>query len=78
LGTRRYLLSVAVMTTHTVPADVEPDSIIDLVDDCREVSGMLAPFVIDLTNIPGPRRAMPFAISAATAASMDGYEEYGS
>ena len=24
-------------------------------DDCREVSGMLAPFVIDLTKIPAPR-----------------------
>jgi hypothetical protein len=66
------------MTTHTVPADVEPDSFIDLVDDCREVSGMLAPFVIDLTNIPAPRSPLPFAIPAATAAALDGYEAYGS
>jgi hypothetical protein len=66
------------MTTHTVPADVEPDSIIDLVDDCREVSGMLAPFVIDLTNIPAPRGVLPFAIPAQTAAALAGYEEYGS
>jgi hypothetical protein len=66
------------MTTHTVPADVEPDSFIDLVDDCREVSGMLAPFVIDLTNIPAPRSALPFAIPAQTAAALEGYEEYGS
>jgi hypothetical protein len=70
------------MTTHTVPADIEPDSIIDLVDDCREVSGMLAPFVIDLTNIPAPRGAMPYAVAApipaATAAALDGYEAYGS
>ncbi len=66
------------MTTHTVPADVEPDSIIDLVDDCREVSGMLAPFVIDLTNIPTQGRVMPFAIPARTAAALDGFEDYGS
>ena len=66
------------MTSHPVPADVDPDSFIDLVDDCREVSGMLAPFVIDLTKIPAPRSAMPFAIPAATAAVLDGYEEYGS
>ena len=66
------------MTTHTVPADVEPDSIIDLVDDCREVSGMLAPFVIDLTNIPMPRVYTPFVIPAQSAAALDGYSEYGS
>jgi hypothetical protein len=67
------------MTTHiAVPADVEPDSIIDLVDDCREVSGMLAPFVIDLTNIPMARTSSPFMIPAQTAAALDGYEEYGS
>lgn len=66
------------MTIHTVPADVEPDSMDDLVDDCREVSGMLAPFVIDLTNIPAPRGGVPFRIPAQTAAALDGFEEYGS
>jgi len=66
------------MTTHTVPADVEPDSLVDLADDCREVSGMLAPFVIDLTNIPAPRGVLPFAIPAGTADALEGYEEYGS
>lgn len=67
------------MTTHTlVPADVEPDSIIDLVDDCREVSGMLAPFVLDLTNIPTARPATPFQIPARTADALAGFEDYGS
>jgi hypothetical protein len=66
------------MTTHTVPSDVEPDSIIDLVDDCREVSGMLAPFVIDLTAIPTMRTASSFVIPAQTADALAGYEEYGS
>ena len=66
------------MTTHSVPADIEPDSIIDLVDDCREVSGMLAPFVIDLSHIPAPRSGRPFAIPAQAAESLAGYDEYGS
>jgi hypothetical protein len=66
------------MTTHIVPADVEPDSFIDLADDCREVSGMLAPYVIDLTNIPAARRPQPFLIPAQTADALAGYEEYGS
>lgn len=66
------------MTTHTVPADVEPDSMVDLVDDCREVSGMLAPFVIDLTSIPAARAAAPFTIPAQTAAALEGFGDYGS
>ena len=66
------------MTTHiTVPADVEADSMTDLVDDCREVSGMLAPFVIDLTNIPMQGHVRPFQIPAQTAAALDGFEDYG-
>jgi len=65
------------MTTHLVPSDVEPDSFVDLVDDAREVSGMLAPFVIDLTNIPAPRSALPFLVPAQSAAVLDGYSEYG-
>jgi hypothetical protein len=66
------------MTTHSVPADLEPDSMLDLIDDCREVSGMLAPYVIDLTNIPAPRAPLPFTIPAQSAAVLDGYSEYGS
>ena len=67
------------MTASTpVPSDVEPDSIIDLVDDCREVASVLAPYVIDLTKIPAPRAGLAFQIPAATAAALDGYEVYGS
>ena len=66
------------MTTHTVPADVEPDSIVDLVDDCREVSGMLAPFVIDLRDIPAQAGVKPFTIPAQTADRLEGFEDYGS
>ena len=67
------------MTTHTpVPSDIEPDSIIDLVEDCREVSGVLSPYVIDLSSLPVQRGALPVDITAGTAAVLDGYGEYGS
>ena len=67
------------MTTHsTVPGSVEPDSFIDLADDCREVSSVLAPYVIDLTKVPLPRQRPAFLIPAQTAASLEGYDSYGS
>ncbi|MGZ6825974.1 MAG: hypothetical protein ACXVGH_04215 [Mycobacteriales bacterium] len=38
------------MALHTpVPSDNEPTSIVDLVNDCREVAGVLGSTVIDLT-----------------------------
>jgi hypothetical protein len=67
------------MTIHTtVPSDIDPASIDDLVDDCREVSGVLAPYVIDLSSIPTPRGATRLDIPALTADALDGYGEYGS
>ena len=67
------------MTPHiTVPSDIEPESIIDLADDCREVSSVLAPYVVDLTRIPGPRAALPFLIPAGAAEALAGYDFYGS
>ena len=66
------------MTTHTqVPADVEADSIIDLVHDCREVSGMLGSFV-PAARTADTRGAGPVDISTLTALSLAGYEDYGS
>lgn len=39
------------MALHTpVPSDNEPTSIVDLVNDCREVAGVLGSTVIDLTT----------------------------
>jgi hypothetical protein len=39
------------MSIHTpVPSDVEPTSLLDLVNDCREVAGVLGHTVIDLTR----------------------------
>ena len=67
------------MTTHiAVPSDIEPDSFIDLLDDCREVSGVLSSYVIDLSDLPTPRGAVPVQISASAASAIDGYEDYGS
>jgi hypothetical protein len=74
------------MTTYTVPARIEPDSLDELVEDCREVSGVLAPFAVnlavDLTKIPAPRGPvaghLPVEIPAGAAATVDGYEAYGS
>ena len=67
------------MSIHTsVPSDIDPSSFIDLADDCREVSGMLAPFVIDLTDIPVQAGVKPFAIPAQTADRLAGFEDYGS
>ncbi len=67
------------MTLHsTVPSDVEPDSFIDLADDCREVSSVLAPYVIDLTKVPVPRHRPAFLIPTQGAALLEGYDTYGS
>ena len=67
------------MTTHTtVPGDIEPDTFIDLADDCREVSSVLAPYVVDLTRIPAPRAPLPFLIPAGAAEALAGYDFYGS
>jgi len=66
------------MSTHTaVPSDIEADSFIDLVDDCREVSSVLAPYVVDLTTMP-QRHTPAFLIPAQSADRLEGYEVYGS
>ena len=64
-------------TTHLpVPAQVEPDSIIDLVDDCREVSGVLSPYVSP-PHLPESRGALPVEITTGAADQLAGYEAYG-
>ena len=67
------------MTTHTpVPADVEPESMDDLLEDCREVSGVLAPWYSGAIRVPAPRADVPVEIPAGTVAGLDGYGDYGS
>lgn len=72
------------MTTHThVPADVEPTSIIDLVEDCREVAGVLGPYLPVEIRMPETRHAEPVTIGPMTIGvgavpDLDGYGDYGS
>ncbi len=75
------------MATHlSVPGDVEPTSMIDLVNDCRELVGAVGSLgvtaVSGLVRIPRARRtergAMPVDISSQAAGAVDGYEDYGS
>ncbi len=79
------------MATHlTVPGDVEPTSVIDLVNDCRELvgavsslgvttAGALAGFArVPLSRVPRMRGAAPVEISSGTATALDGYGDYGS
>ena len=69
-----------------VPSDLEAESIIDLVHDCREVSGVLGSLVPTTVRLPEPRgavRAVPFGvqpvqISLAAVDVLAGYDEYGS
>jgi hypothetical protein len=66
-------------THHHVPADDEPTSVIDLVEDCREVSGVLAPYVPMevVLRLPGARQALPVEIDAEVAAGVGaGWGDY--
>lgn len=65
-------------TSAPVPSDVEAESIIDLVHDCREVSGVLGSFVPTTLHLPEPRSAMPVEISVDAVNALAGYDEYGS
>jgi hypothetical protein len=61
------------MSTHPhVPADDEATSIIDLVEDCREVSGVLAPYVPAevVLRLPLTRPAHTLEIDAVVAAGV--------
>ena len=65
-------------STHRVPADDEAETIIDLVHDCREISGVLGSFVPTVIRLPEPRPAAPLEISLEAVHALAGYEEYGS
>lgn len=66
------------MSLYTVPADVEPSCVVDLIEDCREVSGMLGSFVPTGARLPLPRRGPSSAVDPSAAALLEGYSEYGS
>ncbi len=69
-------------TSHHVPADDEAETIIDLVMDCREISGVLGSFVPTVIRIPEARTAvtdsMPLGISLDAVDALEGYGAYGS
>jgi len=65
------------MSAFRTPSDVDPASVIDLIEDCREVSGVLGSFVPTGLRLPQPRAAGAPGIDPATAAMLDGYGEYG-
>ncbi len=65
------------MSTHThVPADDEATSIIDLVADCREVAGVLAPYLPGEVRLPAARGALSVEIDERVAAGMSGWGDY--
>ena len=73
-----------------VPSDVEPNSIVDLVNDCREVANVLGHSVIDLTTavvkvplsrlpldrLPFSFGAMPAEITDDLLVTVDGMDDY--
>ncbi|MEX2288890.1 MAG: hypothetical protein WD794_01010 [Mycobacteriales bacterium] len=66
------------MTLHpAVPSDVEADSIVDLVHDCREINDVLGSSVPTEIRLPDGR-AMPVEISLDAVATLSGYDDYGS
>lgn len=66
------------MTTRSsVPADVEPDSVIDLVQDCQEIPGVLGG-AGSARQPTGTRGAMPVDITPDAVRSLAGYGDYGS
>ena len=76
------------MSTQTpVPSDIDPSSIIDLVNDCRELAGVLVGAagnrsgVRRSTRVPAVSSASvgaPVAVTADLSATVAGYEDYGS
>ena len=61
-----------------VPSDVEAESIVDLVRDCREVSGVLGSFVPTTARLAEPGPTVPVEISLDAVHALAGYDEYGS
>jgi hypothetical protein len=79
------------MALHTpVPSETEPTSIVDLVNDCREVASVLGHSVIDLTQavvrvplsrlplerLPFSFGAMPAEITEDLLTTVEGLDDY--
>jgi hypothetical protein len=79
------------MALHTpVPSETEPTSLVDLVNDCREVASVLGHSVIDLTQavvrvplsrlplerLPFSFGAMPAEITEDLLTTVEGLDDY--
>ena len=66
------------MATYTsVPGDLEPTSILDLVQDCREFAGALGGAPAAYAAVDS-EIVLPLDISPATVRSLSGLGDYGS
>ncbi len=65
-------------SSHHVPADDDAQAMTDLVQDCREISGLLGSFVPTVIRIPEALADAPMEISLEAVDALAGYEEYGS
>ena len=63
-------------TYSSVPGDLEPSSILDLVQDCREFAGALGGAPAAYPEVDTV--ALPLDISAAAVLSLTGFGDYGS
>jgi len=67
------------MSSHPhVPADDDATSMVDLVDDAREVSGVLGPYLPAQLRLPAGRGARPVPIGPRAVAGVEGWGDYGS
>ena len=63
------------MTMHrTMPSEVEPETLSELIADCAQMPAALRGRVVDLTRLPQPRREI--MIPALTTTFVDSYADY--
>jgi hypothetical protein len=68
----------AVMTSHvTLPSEIEPECLADLIADCRSVIALLPPLPSGLAGRPGLAGLPAVVIPDDIAALLNGMPEYG-
>lgn len=60
---------------HPTPADDDADTMVDLVQDCREVSGLLGSFIPAMRLPAGPAPLVDLTLAEGM---LEGYGSYGS
>ena len=61
----------------TLPSEIEPESLADLVADCRSIHTPQVPELYRMPGEPRPRVRPGVSIPDSTAALLDGMTEYG-